>query len=168
MEKFISHYNEVFNADGTVKNCGREKCRKLIKEADNIDKREQHGNIRNAIMEIDKIKELADRIKNSNDNKKEIRLSSEKDLKSEIENIIKEVDSKEKIWSAYINIKYTEEHYEFNKEETFETLDEFNKNIDRLFKNNIIKIDIYLTTENKKCETVHIKYSNYKLEITWF
>lgn len=35
-EKFLSCYDEVFNEDGTQKNCGREKCIQLIKIAEEL------------------------------------------------------------------------------------------------------------------------------------
>lgn len=54
----MQNFNKVFNSDGTVKLCGRENCKKLIKEADTLEPGIQHGNIESGYMDIKSIKRL--------------------------------------------------------------------------------------------------------------
>lgn len=57
---FLTQYKEVFNEDGTVKNCGRTKCQKLISLAMQLEKHEDRyfGNDRTGMMNVEHIQEL--------------------------------------------------------------------------------------------------------------
>ena len=57
-EEFKNLYNEVFDNNGKVKNCGREKCKKLILICEKMDPNTIYGNKNTGFMDIDKILNL--------------------------------------------------------------------------------------------------------------
>lgn len=57
VDKFASAYNEVFNQDGTVKNCGRSKCSELIEIGNRISY-STCGNATSGIMDIEELHRL--------------------------------------------------------------------------------------------------------------
>lgn len=63
-DSFLNLYKEIFNEDGSVKICGREKCRKLISLAIQMEKHEDgyFGNDRTGMMNTEKIQELYEKI----------------------------------------------------------------------------------------------------------
>lgn len=51
-------YNDVFDENGNVKNCGRTKCINLIKLCKIIQCDENYGDMKTGFMQIDKIQAL--------------------------------------------------------------------------------------------------------------
>lgn len=58
MVRFKSLYNEVFDANGNVKSCGRAKTKELIEEAESIKSGVDFGNTATGFMNVDNIKKL--------------------------------------------------------------------------------------------------------------
>ena len=59
MEKnFLELYDLVFDKDGNVKNCGRNICKELIVNANNLDKTTSFGDTNTGFMHIENIKNL--------------------------------------------------------------------------------------------------------------
>ncbi len=50
-------YQEVFNEDGTIKLCGREKCSELIEALSGKYPEEDFGNKKTGMINVEKIKE---------------------------------------------------------------------------------------------------------------
>lgn len=61
-ERFLEYYREVFTDDNKVRACGRDKCRKLIEAAKEINNNEKYGNTSTGLMNIDNIIKLHERI----------------------------------------------------------------------------------------------------------
>ena len=63
-ETFLELYKEVFNEDGTVKNCGRRKCQELITAAMQVETHDDgyFGNDRTGMMNTERIQDLHNRI----------------------------------------------------------------------------------------------------------
>ena len=55
---FLKQYNEVFDAGGAVKLCGRDTCKKLMLNASKIKPGIDYGNMDSGFMNIEAIKEL--------------------------------------------------------------------------------------------------------------
>lgn len=58
MVRFKGLYNEVFDTDGNIKNCGRAKTKELIEEAESIKAGVDFGNPTTGFMNVDNIKKL--------------------------------------------------------------------------------------------------------------
>lgn len=58
MQKIIELYNEVFNSDGTVKNCGKDKCTELIIAMKGKYKGKNFGDVRSGMMNVKEIQEV--------------------------------------------------------------------------------------------------------------
>ena len=56
--EFLKKYNEVFNEDGTVKLCGREKCKNLIIACEVLSKNVTEGHFGNAVTGMMNIKNI--------------------------------------------------------------------------------------------------------------
>lgn len=64
MDEFKTLYSEVFDENGNVRNCGREKCKKLINACQTMyeekyGKTKDFGNNENGFMKIKAIKNFA-------------------------------------------------------------------------------------------------------------
>lgn len=57
-EEFLELYEEVFDAEGNIKACGRDKCKKLMLAAKRLDNRADYGNIETGFMDISELHEL--------------------------------------------------------------------------------------------------------------
>lgn len=60
-EKFLACYAEVFNEDGSQKNCGRNKCIQLIKSAEELAPNVDlgiFGSVETGFLNAEKLKEL--------------------------------------------------------------------------------------------------------------
>ena len=55
MEEFKLLYNDVFNNDGSIKNCGRTKCIQLIELSMKLKPNIDFGNIRTGFLNIENI-----------------------------------------------------------------------------------------------------------------
>lgn len=55
---FMTQYGNVFNTDGSVKACGREESKKLIKISNEIDPDVIHGDTDTGFMNISEIQKL--------------------------------------------------------------------------------------------------------------
>lgn len=62
IRQFKELYNDVIDANGNVKACGRDKCIKLIQLAKSINVRGQFGNIKTGYMKVDNIIELYNKL----------------------------------------------------------------------------------------------------------
>ena len=58
VKEFLEVYDEVFDENGNVKLCGREKCFQLIKLADKVEKGVSHGNLKTGHMYIEYMHKL--------------------------------------------------------------------------------------------------------------
>lgn len=58
MVEFKNLYNEVFDSDGNIKNCGRAKTKELIERAKSIKSGVDFGNLMTGFMNVDNIKNL--------------------------------------------------------------------------------------------------------------
>lgn len=58
MVRFKDLYNEVFDAEGNIKSCGRAKTKELIEEAESIKAGVDFGNTETGFMNVDNIKKL--------------------------------------------------------------------------------------------------------------
>lgn len=58
MKQFIQTFNEVFDENGNVKPCGREKCKELIAIASRIDNKTNFGDIHTGFMKVKNLKHL--------------------------------------------------------------------------------------------------------------
>lgn len=61
----IELYKQVFNEDGTVKQCGREKCKKLIRMCQNLNKDIDFGSIESGMMNVENIKKFIETLRKS-------------------------------------------------------------------------------------------------------
>lgn len=66
-ENFLELYEEVFYNDGQIKNCGREKCSKLILMADKIEPSVSHGDAGTGFVNIRAMKSLREEFVNDKD-----------------------------------------------------------------------------------------------------
>lgn len=57
-DEFIKIYKKVFSSDGSVKSCGREECKKLIRASRLIDNSKTYGDETTGFMDVSEIKEL--------------------------------------------------------------------------------------------------------------
>ncbi len=57
-EDFLYLYNEVFDEEGNIKNCGRKKCQELIEKCQEIDPGVFYGELNRGFMNIDAIRRL--------------------------------------------------------------------------------------------------------------
>lgn len=57
-------YKGVFDENGNIKVCGRDKCISLIKKLHEIDKSTDYGNVETGFMHIQNIKETINKIYN--------------------------------------------------------------------------------------------------------
>lgn len=62
MEKFFKQYKEVFDKEGNVRACGREKCMRLILTSDNLEPEISHGDLSSGFMKIEAIKSLYEKL----------------------------------------------------------------------------------------------------------
>jgi hypothetical protein len=58
MDAILMQYHKVFDEDGTVKNCTREECLKLIELLEDKFPEESFGSMKTGFMETNKIKEM--------------------------------------------------------------------------------------------------------------
>ena len=65
-EEFEKIYEDVFNLDGSIKMCGREACKKLIKACNHLDPDTYFGNPKTGILMIENIQNLRDNLLNNN------------------------------------------------------------------------------------------------------
>lgn len=61
-EKFEQVYAKVFTEENTVRTCGRDECKKLIKLAVEMDNSNDFGNINTGCMNINNVVKLHERI----------------------------------------------------------------------------------------------------------
>ena len=61
-ENLLELYGEVFYPDGTIKLCGRDKCRSLMIACSDLSGGEKFGDIKTGIMDVDKIKGFVESI----------------------------------------------------------------------------------------------------------
>lgn len=61
-ERLIQLYNDVFDTQGNIKLCGREKCIDLIMESKKVDGAGYYGDVTTGIMQVDNIKKLVSRL----------------------------------------------------------------------------------------------------------
>lgn len=58
---FLNLYNEVFDQDGEIMVCGRDKCKNLIYQADKLEPQKSHGDLNTGYMKVQAIKNLKER-----------------------------------------------------------------------------------------------------------
>lgn len=58
MKTFNEAYNDVFDINGEIMACGRDKCKELIHIANKIEPNISHGDIENGYMNVESIKAL--------------------------------------------------------------------------------------------------------------
>ena len=61
MDAILMQYNKVFNVDGTIKNCTRKECLKLIELLMEKFPEEDFGNVETGFMETNKVQEIIKR-----------------------------------------------------------------------------------------------------------
>ena len=65
LQKLNKLYDEVFDKEGNVKKCGRDKCRELIVVCARIDRTgTRYGDLESGMMDIEKIKDLYSKMHN--------------------------------------------------------------------------------------------------------
>lgn len=57
-EKFLAIYSEVFDSEGNVLLCGREKCQELIRLANKLETDVDHGDVKTGYMNVKSIQKL--------------------------------------------------------------------------------------------------------------
>lgn len=62
IQKFYQLYVECFDANNNVKICGREKCKELIKLANEIEPNIKHGNLEEGFMNVRAMINLHDKV----------------------------------------------------------------------------------------------------------
>jgi hypothetical protein len=58
MLEFFDQFSKVFNADYSIRNCGRDETIKLIKICSDLDKQTYYGNLYSGIMNVDAVVKL--------------------------------------------------------------------------------------------------------------
>lgn len=61
--EFLKRYTDVFNDDGTVKACGRDKCTLLLIECYKVEKNTYFGDVKNGFMNVENVLGLVKRLK---------------------------------------------------------------------------------------------------------
>lgn len=64
MNNFLDNYKNVFDSQGNIKACGRDKCKELIKLANNIEPEVFHGDLKTGYMNIASMKALYNKLQN--------------------------------------------------------------------------------------------------------
>ena len=60
--RFLNEFNNVFDKDGNIKNCGRESCLALISKAEALKPDTYFGNMMTGFMNAENIKKLHDEL----------------------------------------------------------------------------------------------------------
>lgn len=62
MEQLLKTYNQVFDVNGNVVACGREKCKELIKLCNENEEHTDFGDINTGFMNVENIKTLYEKV----------------------------------------------------------------------------------------------------------
>lgn len=62
MNEMLELYDEVFDANGAIKTCGRNACKKLISACQKLDKNTNFGDLQSGYMNVEAIKALHEKI----------------------------------------------------------------------------------------------------------